>query len=346
MDRTIKALVFTAAHQMETRQFSLRACGRDEIVVKTRYSMVSPGTEMRVLAGKQSVGGDMPYFPLIPGYSIVGEVVEVGSEAEGWRVGDMVGGRNPSYEIPGIRATWGGHASHHIYRVNSAYQPVFLPSGARLIDYAAVELAAIAHRGIRSAAPRAGETAIVLGQGMIGSMSAAWLVAAGVRVGVADLSESRLERARQLGVGATFQVKDEALVGRIQAFTGGGADIVVESSGTLSGVRTAGSLLRSQAADVADVSMRWPRLVFQASYSDEYLSSPGRLFKGEGAVVLTPGDRTVADRLASIEAFRSGALNSSAFSDKVLPISEAASAYEGLRVNPDGYFSVVFDWSM
>jgi len=344
MNRSIKALVFTAPQKVEIGEFELPECRAAEVVVKTHYSMISTGTELRVLAGKQEINGDLPYYPVIPGYSVVGEIVEVGANAPGWRVGDLVSGRNPSSTVAGIRSTWGGQASYHVYPSAGGGQPVLLPHGARLLDFIGVELAAISGRGVRAAAPLPGETAIVLGQGMIGAMSAAWLCASGARVGVADMAENRLVRAKQWGVSATFRADDPALEQRIRTFTGDGADIVVESSGSISGAQLAGKLLRNQRIEGAGSSIRWPRLVYQATYTDQYSEMPGKYFTGEGAIVLTPGDRSVADRNAAVEALRSGVLQSEAFIDKVLPFSEAAGAYEGLRTRPNDYFSVVFDW--
>jgi len=344
MTRSIKALVFTAPQTVEVREFALPECGDDEVVVQTHYSMVSSGTDLRVLAGKQGTGDSKAYYPLIPGYSSVGAVVEVGANAKGWRVGDLVSGRNPSKNVAGIRSLWGGHASFNIYPASGYCQPARLPSGAKPLDYAAVELAAISGRGVRAAAVRPGETAIVLGQGMIGAMSAAWLVAAGARVGVTDMAENRLKRAAGWGVAATFAAQDPNILARINSFTGGGADIVVESSASMAGVKLAGALIRSQRATGTSGHFAWPRLVFQASYTDEYSTDPGKLFVGEGAVVLTPGDRDIEDRNAAVEAFRKGVLKASAFIDHVLPTSEAQEAYDGLRTRPNDYFSVIFDW--
>ncbi|HEY3328542.1 MAG TPA: zinc-binding dehydrogenase [Capsulimonadaceae bacterium] len=344
MARKIKALVFTAPYEMETREFDLPECGPDDVVVKTHYSMVSTGTDSRVLAGKQDIRGDEPYYPVVPGYSIVGEIVEVGSAAKGWRVGDLVSGRNPAKPVEGIRTTWGGHASYQVYPSTGYCQPILLPSGAEPLDYIAVELAAISHRGAVAAAALPGETAVVIGQGIIGATSAAWLAAAGARVVVADMASNRLKRAAQWGVSAAFSAREPDIVERIQAFTAGGADIVVESSGSMAGIRMAGQLTKDRRISIDGGAIRWPRFVFQATYTEEYSVNPPKLFVGDGAIVLCPGDRTPEDRSAAVEAFRTGVFNPKAFVDHVLPISEAQSAYEGLRLRPDDYFTVAFDW--
>jgi 2-desacetyl-2-hydroxyethyl bacteriochlorophyllide A dehydrogenase len=345
MNRTIKALLFTGPNVVEFGEFELPECRPDEVIVRTLYSTISTGTDLRVLSGRQQIQGDAPYYPVIPGYSAVGEIVEVGSNATGWRVGDLVSGRNPERSVVGPRATWGGHASYHAYPATGYCQPILLPAGARPLDYAFVELAAISHRGARAVAARRGESAIVVGQGTIGALSAAWLVAAGARVAVADLAENRLKRALRYGVSATFSAQDPTLAERLTAYFAGGADIVVESSGSMGAVKLAGSLVRHERITAPGDAIAWPRLLFQASYVDQLPISPTSFFAGEGALVLAPGDRQPADRNAAVEAFRTRTLNPEAFLDHIVPYREAPTAYEGLRLRPNDYFSVVFDWA-
>lgn len=214
--------------------------GPKEIAVKTLYSMVSSGTEGRVLAGHYGAEGK---FPLVPGYSVVGEVTEVGAQAGGWKVGDLVSAGNPQ-PVAGVHHQWGGHASHHVY---NAENPVLLPLGAAPLDYVVAELAAISFRGVMAASPRRGETAAVIGQGLIGAFSGAWLGVLGCRVVVADVAPSRLERALKRGVAATVNARDENAAQRLASLCGG-ADIVVESSGNARGFALATSLLKEAGA--------------------------------------------------------------------------------------------------
>lgn len=103
---------------------------------------------------------------------------------------------------------WGWHSSHHrcVIKVNCAV--VHLPVNADPWQYVTGEVAAISWHGISIASPCAGETALVVGQGLIGVFAAKWLINKGVRVLVTDLEESRLERARRWGVATVF-AKDQ-----------------------------------------------------------------------------------------------------------------------------------------
>ena len=89
MKKETNAIVFNKAGDIGTGSFPLGPCGATDIVVRTLYTMVSSGTELRVLAGHY---GAKDRFPLIPGYSVVGEVIAVGEQAKGYRVGDLISG--------------------------------------------------------------------------------------------------------------------------------------------------------------------------------------------------------------------------------------------------------------
>ncbi len=339
-NRQFEAIVFSAPNEIELRRFDLPACSASEIVVKTLYTMVSSGTEGRVLAGHYGADGN---FPLIPGYAVIGEVVEVGPSAGAWQVGDLVSAGNPQ-KVEGVHQQWGGHASFHVY---DAAKPVLLPRGAAPLDYIVTELAAISFRGARMASPKAGEVAAVIGQGLIGAFSAAWLGVFGCRVVVADVAPSRLERALKIGASAAVDARDSNASARLKSLCGradhGGADIVIESSGNARGFALATGLLREDWTNGAKKSA--PRLVLQANYIEEMPLNPCNFFAGEAVQVFAPVDRRREDRLQVVEHLRRGDLRAADFVGEVTAPHEAASAYERLRDAPDECFSVTFDWS-
>ena len=350
MQPKINAIVFTKPNEVTTGTFDLGPCGPTDIVVRTLYSMVSTGTELRVLAGHY---GARDKFPLIPGYSVVGEVTAVGEKADGYRVGDLISGRNPR-AVPGIAAHWGGQASQHVYPTSGEDRVVRLPDGANPRDYVIAEISAISLRGVAAAAPQAGETAVVLGQGLIGAFSAAWLHAHGCRVIVADLEPSRLDRALAWGAAAAVQIGEPDAEGRLRALTNGGADIVVESSGTPTGALLASQLIRKKPqAYGAEYKVEpiqfyhgdWPRLVMQANYLEPVTINPFSFFPGEGVTILAPMDRGVEDRQRAIELIRRGQIKAADFVQQVVPFTDAPHAYAAVRDDKRQNFSLVFDWT-
>lgn len=365
-----KAVVFTEPGKIEVQSFKIAECGPEEIVVRTLYTMVSAGTELRVLAGHYGAAGK---FPLIPGYSVVGEVVSVGERVKGFQPGDLVSGRNP-IAIPGITSYWGGQASLHVYRTKGEDRPVLLPAGANPIDYVIAEISAISLRGVEAAAPKSGESAVVIGQGLIGAFSAAWLHARGCRVIVTDIEQSRLDRA--LGWGAFAAVKstpkkpttsesggnpltaggpvDEEIEARLSFLLNGGADIVVESSGTPYGALLSYRLARRKPQNygneykvepIAFYHQDWPRIIMQANYLEPVALNPFGFVPGEGVTILAPKDRGVEDRQKAVEGIRRGLIKSSHFVDKVVSHNDAPAAYLSLRDDKNSNFSLVIDWT-
>jgi len=346
--RLMKAVLFEAPGKISIAEFELGPCGDEDVVVRTLYTMVSSGTELRVLGGHYGAEGN---FPLIPGYSVVGEVTAVGSKVKGFRVGDLISGRNPR-SVPGVKSQWGGQASRHVYTTTGEDRPVLLPQGAKPLDYVTAEISSISLRGVQAARPKSGETAIVLGQGIIGAFSAAWLRARGCRVIVADFEQSRLDRALACGAAAAVNMKDSDAVDRILRWCDGGADIVVESSGSSPGAKMAYQLIRRKPqAFTGDYRVEpmsfygdWSRLIFQANYIEDISINPFTSFPGEGVIILTPMDRGVEDRQNAIEALRTGKIRAADFVQRIVSFKEAPAAYLSLRDDKNANFSLVIDW--
>lgn len=346
----VKAIVYTDVNTVEVREYALGEVGPTDIVVKTRYTMVSSGTELRVLGGHY---GAKDKYPLVPGYSSVGEVVDVGAEVTGYRVGDRVSCRNPK-PLPCVNAMWGGQASLQVHETIGENRPVLLPADAELLDYVTAEISAIGLRGVLAADPKPGETAVVLGQGLIGAFSAAWLNARGCRVIVADLENGRLERARRWA-SATVKVSDPDAESRLLTLCNGGADIVVECSGTPKGALLAYKLIRRKPQNYGEAYYKvepiqfyhgdWPRLVMQANYVETVAIDPFGFFPGEGVTILAPMDRGVEDRQRAVEQFRRGTLKAADFVQTVVPFAEAPKAYASLRDDKNSNFSLAFDWA-
>ncbi len=345
---SISAIVFSAPGEVTTGTFALPEMQADHLLIKTRFSFVSPGTECRVLAGHYGAAGN---FPLIPGYCCVGTVEQVGAAVVGYRPGDLVT-YTPSCDpgsIPlGISCHWGGQASHHLVRAEM--KPVRLPAAADPLQYCFSEVAAISLRGCLLAEPQRGETVIVIGQGPVGAFSAAWFIAAGCRVVVTDRAPNRLERALRNGAAFAVDAREPDHEARLRALCPeGGADIVVETAGISPTVHMAHRLVRSAPGAFRrprrEATARWPRLVMQANYLEPVPTQPHGFVAGEGVLVITPKDRNADDRTEVVESLRRGEIDPSGFIDRVVPWRDAPAQYLALRDNPDSVFSVAIDWT-
>ena len=141
----VQAVVFPGVEQIEMRELELAEVKKNQIRTETLYSFVSPGTELRTLGGHY---GASRQFPIVPGYSTISRIVEVGSEVRGYKVGDIVSNRRCTGFVD-CYPKYGGEAGGHVFDgVCDDGAPVILPEEARenLLPYAVAEVAAISYR--------------------------------------------------------------------------------------------------------------------------------------------------------------------------------------------------------
>ncbi len=226
----------------DTRAPALKAGG---ILVRTRYSLISAGTEgMKVREGKMSLVEKARARPdqvkkvlqsvqqqglaatltkvwnkldtLTPlGYSLAGIVTAVGADAAEFRVGQAVACAGAGYA---------NHAEENYIPRNLA---AAVPDGVTLPQAAFATVGAIALQGFRQAQMQLGETACVIGLGLIGQLLAQILRAAGMTVIGLDLAADRCALAVALGAAAAFQPDDAGLPDAVRRLGGGlGADVI------------------------------------------------------------------------------------------------------------------------
>ncbi|HEX5808272.1 MAG TPA: zinc-binding alcohol dehydrogenase [Anaerolineales bacterium] len=164
-----RTLYFTAPRQVEIREDTLPTLGADDVLVETICSAISAGTEMLVYRGRfpreleadaviSSLRGEFKY-PLAYGYACVGVVKETGSQADkSWR-DRLVFAFQP-------------HTSHFLCQPDSLFPiPASLsPDSACFLPNmeTAVNL-------VQDGAPLFGERVLVLGQGVVGLLTASLL---------------------------------------------------------------------------------------------------------------------------------------------------------------------------
>jgi threonine dehydrogenase-like Zn-dependent dehydrogenase len=236
------------------------------VLVANRYSLISAGTErMKVETGKMSLLGKARSRPDLVkkvlktlqtegigatyrkvmarlespsplGYSCAGEVIAVGSEVEGIRVGDRV-------------ACAGAEHAHHAEIVCVPQNLVALiPDGVPYEHAAFTTVGAIALHGVRQASVQLGDSVVVIGLGLVGLLTVQLLKASGARVFGIDVNPARCELAQQLGADRVALRADD-VVGLVRDFTHGyGADVVMLTAGgsTNDPIELAGELARDR----------------------------------------------------------------------------------------------------
>lgn len=156
--------------------------GPREVLLKTLYSTISPGTELAWLNHMENTPGEYPYYP---GYSACCRIEEIGLEVEGFSVGDIVVSNTK-------------HWSHHILEAN---QCIPVPETLKPCEVSAYRLAAISLQGVRKADIQIGDDVAVLGLGAIGNYAAqlSYVAGAGTVSGF-DLVDWRRDIANECGI--------------------------------------------------------------------------------------------------------------------------------------------------
>jgi predicted dehydrogenase/threonine dehydrogenase-like Zn-dependent dehydrogenase len=157
------------------------------------------------------------------GYSAAGEIVEVGSQVDGFHRGDLV-----ACAGAGIA----NHAEIIDVPVNLA---VKIPVGLGTDLSSTVAIGSIAMQGVRRAGLTLGETVVVVGLGLLGQITVQLLRASGCRVIGVDLDPSRVQAATENGLNFGLNPAEENWVQRVHKLTDGfGADASIVTAATSS----------------------------------------------------------------------------------------------------------------
>ena len=154
------------------------------------------------------------------GYSLSGYVVDVGDDVDEFRIGQRVAAAGAEF------------ANHGEYNFVPRNLVVPLPEEVPLDQAAFGTIGAIAMHGFRQSRAALGETALVIGMGLIGQVALRILTAAGVRTVAVDLDAQRCEMARTGGAVAAGVPNDLGWRNALSRLTGGhGADVVLICAG-------------------------------------------------------------------------------------------------------------------
>ena len=221
-----KQILFTKINTAELCDVEIPALLPNEVAVRTAYSTISQGTERANITGSPSTSiystDATVIFPRAAGYSSAGIVIATGSAVKSVSPGDRVA------------VYWGLHRSINVV---AEHKVVRIEDESVSLRAAAISfIASFSMAAIRKCRVELGESALVMGAGILGLLSVKLLRAAGAApVIVADPDPVRREKALKQGADYAFDPTASDSSERVRAVTGGGVNVAIEVSGVGAG---------------------------------------------------------------------------------------------------------------
>ncbi|HTW62045.1 MAG TPA: galactitol-1-phosphate 5-dehydrogenase [Terracidiphilus sp.] len=243
----MKSLLLSEYNHLEIADMPLPAVAPDEVLVRVEACGIC-GSDVHGYDG--SSGRRIP--PIVMGHEAAGTVAAVGSSVHGYAEGDRVtfdstvycghcafclaGDVNLCDNRQVIGVSCGDYRRHGAFAEYVAVPERILyplPDTISFAEAALLEAVSVALHAVRVSAVRGGETALVVGAGMIGLLTLQAARAAGcARVFIADIDATRLALAAQAGADQILDASGGDLLDQVLALTGGrGVDLALEAVG-------------------------------------------------------------------------------------------------------------------
>lgn len=221
---TTKQILFTGVCQAELAEAPLRELTENDVLTEMEYTVVSGGTERANLMGLPNTGVK---WPKRLGYCGVGKVLQVGSAVKSVAPGDRV-------------LVYHGYHAKYTIRPAADITKISNDSVSSL-DAAFVIIASMGLGGVRKLELELGESAMVMGLGLLGMFAVQFCRLSGAYpVIAADLNPARRELALQLGADYAFDPAAPDFVEQVKQVTGGkGVRATVEVTGVSAAMQQA-----------------------------------------------------------------------------------------------------------
>lgn len=328
-----KQILFTDVHKAELVEAEVCEPAADEVMTEMEYTVISGGTERANIMAAPNTGGYS--FPKALGYCGVGWVVKTGSAVTSVAVGDRV-------------LVYHGH--HKKYNVTPEIKVTKVTDDAMpSLDAAFVVIAAMGLGGVRKLELELGESAMVMGLGLLGLFAVQFCRLSGAYpVIAADLNPARRELALKLGADYAFDPSAPDFVEQVKAVTkGNGVRAIVEVTGVSAAMKQAlecaswlGRIALLGCTRVSDCAIDYYQQVHR----------PGIKLIGAHNFVRPkvesyPHHWTHQDDCKAIlDLISAGRIQSASIASRVVPPAAAPEIFDQLCDDPAFPVGTVFDW--
>lgn len=335
----MNAVVLRAAHDLALADVDSPRPGRGEILVRVTHSGIC-GTDLKIFTGAIPVR-----YPLIMGHEMAGVVVEAADAADlaaGERVvidpvlycGACLNCRAGQTNLCRAGALLGRDANggfadylvvprSHVYRLPDRIDDRVAP---------AIQVLTTCVHAQRRVDLQPGRPIVVFGLGVTGQLHVQLAKARGAHpvIGVTRSAWKR-ELAEQLGADLTIAA-DEHATERLRNATGGGADVVIETSG----------MVPSIAASIATVRHGGAILLFGITTAKDGALPFYQLYYKELTLVNARAAKP-EDFPAAIDLVARNVVKLLPLVTQVLPVSELGQAIDLLRTDVDGRMKIILE---
>ena len=238
-----RAICFPEKKKAELIQVALPRVENDNLIVKIEYSAISAGTERWMLQGKLEIPGEPPFeFPHVPGYQAAGTIVGVGTRTTDFRVGDKVFSRACKPPEGWKGSWWGAHCEYHVAKIGRDI--IKVPDNVSTEEASCLLLAQVGYNGASKPVVGKGDTAVIIGDGLVGQYAAQVLTYRGAHTVLSGLSPERLELAEKYSAAEVYDNRNFDFPAYIAGRYPDGVDIVLETASTMKTVEEAAGMLK------------------------------------------------------------------------------------------------------
>ena len=216
-----KQIIFTSACVAELLDVECEAPKANEVTVELEFSAISAGTEKANYVGMRN-GPNVseegaPVFPRTVGYSAAGHIIALGEGIDDLAIGDKV------------VVYWGKHKKHITVGRD---QVVKIPEGVSTKEASMALISTFPLAAIRKTKLEIGESALVMGLGILGIFPVSELKAAGAYPIIAvDPVQERRNFALKMGADYALDPTDAGFTDKVLSLSCGGVNVCVEVTG-------------------------------------------------------------------------------------------------------------------
>lgn len=335
------AILFERPQKVAIRTITYPAIDEQTIVIKTTRSGISLGTEMALYTGI-GIAEAHAFYPLVPGYEGVGEVIFVGKNAqrqvngEPFKPGDRVMA-NEVRCFPDVCGAWGGHTEYIIKNPLTAPAPmdecVRIPDNVSYEQAVVAYLGAVALKGIDMVGIHPGESVLVIGAGNVGlsAMQLSKIFGAG-NIICGDITPARLKWAEKFA-DHRLDMRAPDIAEQIKHVNNGRlVDVVIECSGDPNAVNP-----------IADYVRPGGRVHLQGQYRAPVVLTTYSRWNCSDLRISCSIATEAGCKARILDLISKGKFSADLY-DNIVPYTDAVAAYSAIQNNRYGILKTIFNW--